>query len=367
LESIKDNTEEKLMKNIKHLIVFAVTAAALASIILPTVGVRSSMALDLFYYLPIVLTDSSIPIHEDKIAFSGGPGTTFELYTIHPDGSGLSQVTTLNDDIESISWSPDGNTLLFVAELANRDVYTVSQDGSNLQQLTNNAFQEFCPDWSSDGSQIAFSSNRSGSYEIYKMDADGADVVKLSSLPITTGCPLWSPDGSTIAFSAGAGTSREIYRMNPDGSNLLQITTNSASDIPYKWSPDSSKMLIWSTRYGKPDLIIIDLNDTEIVNLSPYYNPWSAAFSPDGTQVVYSIDAGAWWQTYILTLDGSDPVTLECDGSPFKSSFLDWEPNGDRIVYSTDPTSALKVLDMTIGTCTQIASGLHGIEPSWRP
>jgi Tol biopolymer transport system component len=85
---------------------------------------------------------------EDLIVFSAGALDPFdpqhptsELYTIHPDGSGLTRLT----DLESIdgaafwpAWSPDGSAILF--SLVHRGagtitLATVRPDGSELDEL----------------------------------------------------------------------------------------------------------------------------------------------------------------------------------------------------------------------------------------
>lgn len=85
---------------------------------------------------------------EDLIVFSAGALDPFdarhptsELYTIRPDGSGLTRVTDLESvDGEALwpAWSPDGSTILF--SLVHRGggtitLATVRPDGSHLEEL----------------------------------------------------------------------------------------------------------------------------------------------------------------------------------------------------------------------------------------
>jgi TolB protein len=71
------------------------------------------------------------------------------------------------------------------------NIYTCALDGSDIVQLTNNAGNNEHPTWSPDGKLIAFSSNRSGSYQIYIMRKDGSNVTRITNSGENTS-PTWS-------------------------------------------------------------------------------------------------------------------------------------------------------------------------------
>ena len=62
-------------------------------------------------------------------------------------------------------------------------MFTIHPDGSGLVQLTHSTggtVNNGADSWSPDGAHIAFVSNRSGTYQIWVMDADGSNVVQLT-------------------------------------------------------------------------------------------------------------------------------------------------------------------------------------------
>jgi Tol biopolymer transport system component len=69
-----------------------------------------------------------------------GYGDPHDLYVVHPDGTGRTQVTSNEDGKMSFAptWSPDSHTLLFVRrELEDEpDLWTVNVDGTGLFQVT---------------------------------------------------------------------------------------------------------------------------------------------------------------------------------------------------------------------------------------
>ncbi|MBT5713973.1 hypothetical protein HOI71_23200 [Candidatus Poribacteria bacterium] len=63
----------------------------------------------------------------------------------------------------------------------NYDLYTVGPDGTGVTQLTNTAANERSPSYSPDGSRIYFTSDASGAANIYVMNADGTHPVRLTT------------------------------------------------------------------------------------------------------------------------------------------------------------------------------------------
>ena len=93
----------------------------------------------------------------------------------------------------------------------NSDIYTINPDGSGLTQLTNDPAPEADPAWSADGKQIAFSRRLpNATDEINVMDADGSNRRLVYDQTEYPGRPAWSPDGSELAMYG-------IYVIPADG------------------------------------------------------------------------------------------------------------------------------------------------------
>jgi len=82
----------------------------------------------------------------------------------------------------SPAFSPDGQRIAFMGRVHNRwEIFVIGADGSGRTQLTSsdpNMEQppsSVAPAWSPDGKYIAFLSNRDGPWRIYVMRADGSD------------------------------------------------------------------------------------------------------------------------------------------------------------------------------------------------
>ncbi len=74
------------------------------------------------------------------------------IYIVHPDGSGLRQLTHFKRtaNVRSACFSPDGQSIVLATNnntAGNPDVYTINIDGTNLQQVTHSKLWDSAADW----------------------------------------------------------------------------------------------------------------------------------------------------------------------------------------------------------------------------
>jgi Tol biopolymer transport system component len=138
-----------------------------------------------------------------KIAFVGdrdNPGGKYQLYTIHPDGSGLARITSSPaTDYGPPAWAPDGSHLVTAIPSGITegnsvpDLVVMRSDGSGRRKLRTPA-NATDPEWSPDGRWIVFNANpapREGGNDIYVMRAAGGGVRRLTNDPSDAGAPDW--------------------------------------------------------------------------------------------------------------------------------------------------------------------------------
>ena len=97
----------------------------------------------------------------DLIAFIRRLGSDFEVFTIHPDGKELRQLTKGPGVEAHLAWSPDGERLLFCSSRMGfkdevlytgapqpyGEVFVMRYDGTEIEQITDNQWEEGGPAW----------------------------------------------------------------------------------------------------------------------------------------------------------------------------------------------------------------------------
>lgn len=150
-------------------------------------------------------------------------------------------------------WSPDGQTLAYVARRNGQfDIYTISVDGGQETQLTDTPGLDDGPDYSPDGQYIYFNAYRNNTMQLWRMDADGKNPVQLTQDSHSNWFPHPSPDGKWLVFLTFVEDQGEAHPFGKDVKlRLMDLATGEISDLTEvffggqgtinvpSWSPDS--------------------------------------------------------------------------------------------------------------------------------
>ena len=133
--------------------------------------------------------------YSQRLIIQGDPNAHNQIFVMDRDGSNYVNIT---DDLSKNdfrpAWSPDGTKIIFEAELLG--LWTMNPDGSNRTPLSTIFGPDRYASWSPAGNKIAFVSYRSQlpNEEIWKMDANGANQVALTNGNSGWATrPAWSP------------------------------------------------------------------------------------------------------------------------------------------------------------------------------
>jgi len=171
-----------------------------------------------------------------KIVFPGRLDGAEGLYVMNIDGTGLVKITSGGNKPD---WGLN-NLILFEHSPVdeNRELWTVAPDGSGLTRLTNSESDEVGGRWSPDGTQIIFTYLTN----IYVSNADGSNPQQIGIQNEDESLLAWSKDGSKILFTAYDHpcpcSNNEVWIMNSDGTGRSIITNNSAHDNTADWRWD---------------------------------------------------------------------------------------------------------------------------------
>jgi TolB protein len=181
-----------------------------------------------------------------------------DLYVMTADGStGWRVGSTLPASQYSPVWSPDGKRIAFASEhTGNVEIFVIHVDGTGLTQVTNDPGVDLPGSWGRAG--LYFESTRNGDREIYRMSADGSGVLQLTTNPGPDARPRISPNGKHILFESTRDGDLEIYTMAADGTNQVRMTNSPSKDYMAAWSPNGKQIVFISDRRDLDDLFLMN-------------------------------------------------------------------------------------------------------------
>ena len=167
------------------------------------------------------------------------------LWLVKADASGMHRFTRFAADDVGATFSPDGKTIAWsrVRPNGTSDVCTKKMSGAGFDQLTGGNGDNRDPDFSPDGTKLVYTHLegvlRTGS--LWTMDASGTHKAKLTQNPpgSTYDGAAWSPKGDKIAFIREVDPTNavpDIFTVNyPGGGGLTNLTDGKYSPADLDW------------------------------------------------------------------------------------------------------------------------------------
>ena len=278
---------------------------------------------------------------EKPIVFDANPANNSgvsHIYTVSPDGTGLTPLTSGVSWNAQPGWSSTYQQIVFVSNRYDTailvpQVYTMNLKAGITKRITYSGMAEHSPAFSADGKKITFVRNVPGGSKVVVINSDGSGevvfpyakslapsfspdgqrVVFSSTMHSTSGDamareiyvanvngtgltrittdglynhnPVFTPDGTKIVFESYRGSVDGIYKMNPDGSNIEMLAKAAVGSGDWLgWATvnaASSKVLFWTDMAGKDELRVVGIDGgaTTVVPLPASIEPGSASWS----------------------------------------------------------------------------------------
>ena len=270
----------------------------LVSVLWIVAGTAASVAL-------VAPTAQAFPGTNGLIAFTSNRTGIGQIYTMHPDGSGLQQLTDVGAGCaEFPNWSADGGRIAFDTDCDGPNaIYTMDPNGGNLQLVVQPGSDfdfDVLPAWSPNGDVLAFCAGAAdGPADIWTVRLDGTGLENLTNTSADDECaPHFSPDGKWIAFDARVGDHRSaIYVIRPDGTGMRRVTPFSLDAWYPNWSPDSRRIAFGTRFFAETRSSIWTIgadgnNPKRLTNAPLGLDDAFPAYSPDGRYIVFASDTG---------------------------------------------------------------------------
>jgi serine/threonine protein kinase len=335
----------------------------------------------------------SVPVHWAK------DGTIYyevksNLYSLDFTGGVTTQLTDFDPagpSFRYFSVSPRGGQLAYQDSIEDRSQILVrGLTGGDPRRLTDSAGIDRYPSWLPDESGIAFTSNRTGTYQVYVATLDGRAPEQITVL--NDDCEFISvlPDGRNLVyvsqketaniFSVDLNTGLEVPRtstfgrqffpdISSDGKSIAyqvseskvsensEILTKStdddsqpirlASGFDAKWAPSGKTLaLLRVANRGKGELwaLSTDSKNERLLATELHYGGQTGVpydrlehnydWSPDASKIAYLSGKSGARNLWVVSGDGSnDTMTTSNFDQSLNVAFPYWAPAGDRIAY----------------------------------
>src|SRR5579883_2638301 len=384
------------------------------------VGGKSNASVTSASQICETVTDNSGTVYDcsasaDTGVFPANPAALFspgQLYVMHPDGSGVHQLTnTPGVSYLSPVWSPDGSRIatflisssasvaakleVLDANGANAQIIpSISLFPGTLDSTGTQGSAQFSRliEWSPNGRQLVA---LLGARQFGLIQADGTNLRQFDGSE-----PVWSPDGRYLAYfvygdvsdSPGFGApSRPSAGIKIEILDTQTFQTRQLDNLPtpgghaLAWSPNGRYLAFDATQCegfqasSTETLMLVHTDGSNPTRIAQ----WGAgrieqiAWSPDSRQIaavvstITNLTTGGWQagtpSLWVVNADSSNLRKLTFSDSEQPS----WAPDGQRLVFASPDDNSL----MIANTTAQPQAALQAISlsmpslfaPCWSP
>ncbi|HTI92506.1 MAG TPA: S41 family peptidase [Puia sp.] len=240
-----------------------------------------------------------------------------EIYTQKPGGepqkvsvriaedgrASMERILPVNSGVTEMKLSPNGKEIAFVFR---GEIFVTSVEGGITKRITNTPWQERSVSFSPDGRSLLYAAEKDNSWNIYTMSISrkeepyfyASTVLKEETViatPAEEFQPAYSPDGKEVAYLEDRVTLKVVNLASRKSRMILAADKNYSyadGDQYYQWSPDSKWLLV---QYGLPErvmspevgLVAAD-GKSAVINLTlSGYDDFNPKWTMDGKMMIW--------------------------------------------------------------------------------
>lgn len=280
------------------------------------------------------------------VVFDRGGGVN-DLAVV-PVTGGEPQIIVANASGRDPRWSTHGSDLAFISDRGGTDdIWIVDAAGGAPRQLTNWPGAEDDLRWSADGQSLLIVAQRDARWgDVWSVPAAGGEPTRVTNSGLVVGLASQPTDRVPLFVNrvgSGRGTTVEMDRVRDDGS-LVTYSDQGFGFVIGTNPPRDYLGVNVATADGATQAMLLPVDGGPSRPLLPPRQAGNA-WSPDGSQLVYTFRDGDATDLAVLTL--ADSSTRRITTTPENEQGAEWSADGSTIVFNRRrPISRIATADV---------------------
>lgn len=219
-------------------------------------------------------------------------------------------------------------------------------------------------------SKLAFVSTRGGRFkEVYTQSIDGQDLFRLTDNPTINLFPSFDRSTRYVLYLSFKSMAPALYLADLNQQSEARLDSPRGRVLGGTLSPDGEQIVATVERDGATNLYLItregaeirQLTDTSGINVGP-------AISSDGAKLAFTSDRSGTPQIYVMSLGGGTAKRVTYSGD--YNTTPAFSPKGDKLAYQSRNNGRFDIWTIPVGggEPVQLTDGNGSNEyPTWSP
>ncbi|EGB13822.1 WD40 domain protein beta propeller [Pseudodesulfovibrio mercurii] len=246
---------------------------------------------------------------DSPIAFVKQDGKAKEIYTVLPQGRGLTQISDLGGFNLSPAWSAEGDLIAFTHIGNDRHELCIYEAKTHkIRRIAKGLGDTVISPVYGPGDVLYASLNLNGTTNIYELSKSYKVGKRLGASPYIDVSPSFDRTGSKMAFTSGRAGNPHIYLLDMQSGQVRRVTTTGKYNTHPCLSPDGRYVAYTHQTSDGHRIFLHDLETGREKQLT--FGPGNdeyPAFGPDGYFIAFASSRTGAYQLYLTTRHGDTP------------------------------------------------------------